>query len=103
MRIFDYDTYYNRGSKIEITTDASVYGLGAWITIDGVIVSWFAIAVTQGDMDILQRELGSDTSQQACEALSLLVALRLWKPYYRSLRAVLSVRSDNIGALTVVA
>ena len=102
-RIFDYDAYYNRGSMIEVTTDASIYGLGAWITIDGDIISWFAIPVTQTDMDALQRTLGSDESQQACEALVLLVALRLWKHYYRSHRAVLSVRSDNVGALTVVA
>ena len=40
--------------------------------------------------------------QQAAEALALLVALREWALHWRDQRVRLSVRTDNIAALTML-
>ena len=103
VRVFDVETFFNHGDRLQITADASIYGLGAWLTVNGVITSWFAVAVEPLDMQVLQRQFHHHESQQACEALCLLVALRLWSTEIKRLRATLSVRSDNVGALAVVA
>ena len=34
---------------VEVTTDASPYGLGAWITVNGVIKEWFAEPISETD------------------------------------------------------
>ena len=45
----------------------------------------------------------SSKDQQSLEALAILVALRSWKSYWINRRVQLSVRTDNIAALTLVA
>ena len=46
---------------------------------------------------------GSHEGQQAFEAFVILVAIRTWQPLFQRRRAALSVRSDNRGALAVLA
>ena len=102
-RIFELDAFLRRGPKLEITTDASPFGLGAVLTENGDIVSYLASPLTQQDRSILG--LGSTPSssdQQAAEALAILVALREWAPRWLTRRVCLSLRTDNVAALTTL-
>ena len=103
IRTFEYDLYYGNPDNVRITTDASPYGIGGFITINGRIAAFFSDEITATDCTILGVTHGSHTGQQAFEALAVLVAVRLWMPEITSRRATLAVRTDNIGALTVVA
>ena len=61
-----------------------------------------ADAITASDADILGFEYESSKSQQAAEALCILVCLRLWKDLWQTRRSSLVVRSDSVTALTLV-
>ena len=101
-RTFNYWEYYGPTQKITITTDASPFGIGGWLEIDGKIVSYFAGQIYDFDCEVLERPWGECISQQVFEALALLVAFRLWFCRLQHLRSYLSVRTDNRGALAVV-
>ena len=63
--------------RIDITTDASPYGMGAFLCVGGKPVEYFAVATTAQDAKALGLVLSTDSKcQQAFEALALLVALR---------------------------
>ena len=62
--------------------DASPYGLGGMLTLNLKPVAWFLDEVTEDDAKHLDIVLGSSSSQQACEALAVLVGLRLWISYW---------------------
>ena len=72
-------------------------------TGNGEFKEFFAIGITDADCDILHIEVGSSKSQQTVEALAGLIALRVWSQHWQGQRAVLQVRSDNIGALSLFA
>jgi hypothetical protein len=42
VRIFDYETLFKPEIDVEITSDASPFGLGAWLAVNGVILELFA-------------------------------------------------------------
>ena len=53
-------------------------------------------------MDIFKIERGSCDRQQALEGLAILVALRIWNDGADSKRVRLTVKGDNVGALTLL-
>ena len=61
-----------------------------------------ASPITQDVENFLGVERGNENCQQVLECLNMLVALRTWKNFWRKERVRLEVRSDNIGALTLV-
>ena len=86
-----------------ITTDASPWGLGGWISVNGNILSWYSEKITANDVNALQRQIGEHESQQAFEGLALLVVVRAWRPLWCRHRIQFGVRTDNVGALTLAA
>jgi hypothetical protein len=99
MRAYDYLVYYGMTTPIEITMDASPWGLGAFLRIDYVVVSYIVSALDQHDLQIFGYELGDAAGQQTWECLIALVALRAWHQYWSNCTACLAVRSDSMGAL----
>ena len=85
------DAYLRRGPNIEITTDASPWGIGGWVSIDGFVTELFSDPL--GDLDVAEfgHEIGSAEGQQSWEALAILVALRLWRRLWLITRAVIVV------------
>ena len=78
------------------------FGLGAYLTVDGKIVSWYASDISREDEKILDIRRGDEKCQQVMESLNLMVALRTWKKFWCQERVSLEVRSVNIAALTFV-
>jgi hypothetical protein len=75
VRILVYETFFKPEIDVEITSDASPFGLGAWLAVNGVILEWFAEPITDTDELVLGATRGSCDSQQAFESLLLLMAL----------------------------
>ena len=80
--------------------DASPWGLGAILFVDGVPRRWLSSSLSQDDASILGHAIGSSTGQQPWECLLLLVSLKTWLPAWQLERASLEVRSDSVAALT---
>ena len=102
-RRFHISAYRRDGSAVRIVSDASPWGIGAYLQVEGAMVSWFSCAVDQHAQDYLKIVVGSSEAQQTLEALAILVALRLWKQSWALVRSTLEVRADNVSALTAVA
>lgn len=65
-----------RGDKITITWDASPWGFGGTLHINGVIVEYLYGVPTEYEIKLLELEIGEAKSQQTMEALGGLVSLR---------------------------
>ena len=100
-RSYDLDTHLGLGSAVEVCLDASPWGLGGVLTIDGVHKAWFACPLSPEECHLLGIEQGSCTCQQIVESLAALVALRAWHQQWCNSRSVLKVRSDSVAALTI--
>ena len=82
--------------------DASPWGLGGILRVNGVFTSYFASALDEHDLSRFGFALGDAKGQQTWECLVVLVALRLWLPRFRDKRVCLRVRSDNVAALQLL-
>ncbi len=103
IRTFTVEQHFNKGEPVVICVDASPFGMGAWLAINGVAAEYFVDSVTDLDCSILGVENSGSQGQQAFEALALLVAMRTWLPRFRDRRITVTGRSDNIAALYMVA
>ena len=101
QRVYNLQVYLGRGSRVTIKVDASPWGLGAILLVDGVPQSWFSSELTDDDFSLFGHEQGSSSGQQTWECLALLVALRQWRDDWQHLRAVLEVRADSVASLTM--
>ena len=81
--------------------DASPWGIGGYIIIRGIILHWFASAISEDEANILSFRIGDAAGQQAAEALAALVALRTWHGLWKEQTLLLRVRSDSISALVM--
>ena len=92
----------NMGMDILTYTDYSPWGLGAFLLIENKITSWFAAGIDEMDEEILGLVVGDPKGQQAGELLAILVAIRLWRHHWTNRPVRLSVKADNVSALTAV-
>ena len=84
--------------------DASPYELGAWLSVEGLPTEYFADLISDEDCRHMRLEDRTGSKgQQAFEALALLVAMRLWLPQFKHKRVLVTLRGDNVAALTLVA
>ena len=102
VRKYDLAPYLRQGRQVTMDLDASPWGIGGYLTEDGVIVSWFASALSVAERAALGIFLGDCAAQQTVEALAALVALRSWSGRWLGLQPTIRVRSDSISALTIV-
>ena len=102
IRRFDLHTYLNHGLKVELVLDASPWGLGGYIIVDGAPQAYFTSELTAHDERILGWPIGDCSGQQAWEALAALVALRLWHRMWADRRVLLRVAGDSVSMLTLV-
>jgi len=103
IRRFSVTAAFNQDIAIEIILDASPWGLGGAIFIDGQPRQYFAAPLTHDDEQILSIEIGSCTAQQTVESLAMLVAFRVWHRLLDDRRCHIRVKSDSISALFMAA
>ena len=101
-RTYSIADYASSRPTVELDVDASPWGLGAVLYIDGQVKEYIAERVTDEEAELLGQEVGSCRSQQTFECLASLVALRTWFGVWRGTRVDLRVRSDSIACLTMV-
>jgi len=103
IRRFHLSDFLGHGDHIEIGSDASPWGLGAWLAVNNVITKYFYCAIHEYDIELFNLVLGACEGQQTLECLSMLVAIRAWIPSSEH-RVQLSpvVRGDNLTALSLV-
>jgi len=102
IRTYSLPTYMGLGNVVTITTDASPWGLGGILCINGQVAACFSSPIIDIDEKTFGHKIGDAAGQQTWEALSQLVALREWKSYWMELQIQLGVRSDSIGTLTLL-
>ena len=101
-RVYSVRGFQKQLPMVTITWDASPFGMGSTLQLDGVFVEYFAIEITADDENILGVAAGQHEGQQTWEALAGLVALRHWAQHWHGQRARLQIRSDNVGALVML-
>ena len=101
-RYFTVDSYLRRGPVVEIGTDASPWGMGGWLSINGATTHFFACPVSPQDEEIYGHAVGSSTGQQVWECLAVLIGVSIWCDQWRQERINLKVRGDNVGTLTLL-
>lgn len=79
IRHFSRDEFLCTGDRIEVGTDASPWGLGGWMSLNGHITHYFHSAVSSHELSIFGLTRGSCDGQQVLESLAILVALRIWE------------------------
>jgi len=100
-RTYSLSAYLCEGTRVSVKLDASPWGLGAILLLDGSPHSWFSSPLTAEDSELFGHEIGDCSGQQTWECLVVLVALQLWKDEWQHLRAHLEVRADSVASLTM--
>lgn len=101
-RLFNLDAYLRTGAIVAMCTDASRWGMGGWLTIDGKFVHHFACPISEEDTKMFGIPTGTPDGQQVWECLAVLGAIDMWATGWKKGRIVLKVRGDNVGALTLL-
>ena len=88
-------------SRTRVCTDASPWGIGAVLIVDGRPVAWLADSLHHADLVRFRARVGDSAFNTIWEALAILVALRTWCAYLvRGAHAEL--RADSLAALGAV-
>ena len=103
VRELPLSTFRGLGPQLTMTFDASPWGAGGYLSVDGTPVSWFTSQFTSLDEELLRTPFGGCESQQVAEAMAVLIGVRLWLGHWRGLKPVLAVRSDSVVALSMLA
>ncbi len=101
-RCFRLDSYLRQGPVIEIGTDASPWGIGGWLSVDGFITHYFACSISPEDEKIFSVAAGIPEGQQLWDCLAVLIGIDIWCSAWKHERVCLKVRGDNVGALTLL-
>jgi hypothetical protein len=101
VRTFTLAAAFGTVTSVEVTCDASIYGFGGWLAINGRPLQWFSDDICASDEEALGYKGGDPLGQQAFEALCILIACRLWSRLWRDRKVCFKLRSDNMGALTL--
>ncbi len=103
QRHFTLEAFRGRGPSVSMCFDASPWGAGVFLMIDGVLLSWFTTAFTEVDEHAVGIVFGSSRCHQVAEALAILFGLRAWLSAWQDKAPHLEVRSDSVTALSMVA
>ena len=101
-RTFRLSAYLRPSDAVTITVDASPFGMGAFISWNGTPREFFAVPISDDDVEILGHQRGDCAGQQTWECLTAVVALRQWRDFWHEDRTALTVRGDNGSLLTMI-
>ena len=69
VRVFTLEDYMRAGDDVEITLDASPWGLGGALMINGIVIEFFSSCLTDLDEEITGCSRGGSEGQQTWETL----------------------------------
>ena len=98
VRQFRHGAVYATRS-LTIDVDASPWGYGGVLYLDGRPVEYFAEGISDEDVCRFKIVIGSPRDQALLETLALLIAVRLWKGHIINHEWSTTVRSDSSAAL----
>jgi len=101
-RDFDIRCFLSVDYVLEIVIDASPWGLGGILLINGECKEFFASALTLLDESLFSHVRGSPDGQQVWESLGALVALRLWRQLWGRQSLTLRVCGDSMTMLSLI-
>ena len=84
--------------RLRICVDASPWGIGGVLMRQSVPLSYFADGLQTQDLRRFQASVGVSDFNTVWEALAILVAIRLWRPWLTT-SGSFEIRSDSLGAL----
>ena len=79
--------------------DASPWGLGGVIYVDGYPTRFFAQDIQPEDIAKFGIEIGNCTCQAIVENLAMLIGIRMWLPHWKSQRASVTIKTDSMAAI----
>ena len=88
-----------RTPRVSVTMDASPWGGGAVLAIEGAPVAWLTTRWDELDEANVSASVGSCTGQATWEALVILVAVRAWMPVWRQEKGAILLKSDAKAAI----
>ena len=88
-------------ARLEIATDASPWGVGGLVVVNGAVAGWFSDELGPADEERFGFRIGEPDGQCTWEALALLLGVRLWGAWARDGGVDLRVRSDNVATLAL--
>ena len=88
-------------ARLEIATDASPWGVGGLVMVNGAVAGWFSDELVKADEERFGFPLGAPDGQCTWEALALLLGIKLWGAWARDGEVDLRVRSDNVATLSL--
>ncbi|KAF4653991.1 hypothetical protein FOL47_010205 [Perkinsus chesapeaki] len=89
------------GTTTEMVADASPWGFGGALSLDGVISNFFFDPVLPSDTKRFEAVVGDHRFQSLWESLAVLIAVRLWRKYLPP-SASIRCRSDSRTAIGAV-
>ena len=102
VRTFALDMFAGAGPFARMVFDASPWGAGGFLVVDGKFVSRFAVKFDDVDEKAIGIQFGDSASQQVAEALAVLLGVRAWLSIWLKRLPILEVKSDSV-AMTMVA
>jgi len=101
-RDFDVRCFLSVDVVVQIVLDASPWGLGGVLLINGECSEFFSSGLTELDESLFGLPRGSPDGQQVWECLAALVALRLWRQIWGRQALTLRVRGDSMTMLSLI-
>ena len=101
-RYFSLDAYSRVGTVVAIGTDASPWGLGGWLAVDGDIIENFTSPISEEDVAKYGYAIGDAAGQQLWEALAILVAVEPWASYWNQQRVILYRHVSRVACASVL-
>eukprot|EP00971_Amphidinium_carterae_P068298 1352451-Amphidinium_carterae.1 len=100
VRTWSVQVHAGLGDNVIITVDASPFGMGGVLQVNGQYIAFFGVPLSDDDVQIHGYDRGSPDGQQVWELLSALIALRLWSTVWIHGRTIL--QGDNLAALYAI-
>ena len=91
-RSFSLNAFLYLGDAVEFTFDASPWGLGGFVSVNGAPKFWFADLISEFDVLRFGYGTGDHAGQQTWEALAALCGLRAWASLWKNGRSRLHVK-----------
>ena len=97
-----FPVWWNRTTVVTITCDASPWGYGAVLNLDGRPVEYIATPISEDDIQRLHVVVGDPKYQAFLETMSILIAMRTWLTKWAGQQLFVHVRSDAAAALGAI-